>query len=71
MTSVWRRLQLRIAGTTPARRFQVRYKLIGMDHNQVGVVLIGCDWQEEADVGVAAVLSCFRSLKLDPQNANK
>ncbi|CAH0489318.1 unnamed protein product [Peronospora farinosa] len=48
MTSVWRRLQLRIAGTTPARRFQ-----------------------EEADVGVAAVLSCFRSLKLDPQNANK
>ncbi|RMX62276.1 hypothetical protein DD238_000844 [Peronospora effusa] len=26
---------------------------------------------EEADVGVAAVLSCFRSLKLDPQNANK
>ncbi|KUF76147.1 hypothetical protein AM587_10012752 [Phytophthora nicotianae] len=48
MTSVWRRLQLRIAGTTPARRFQ-----------------------EEADVGVAAVLSCFRSLKLDPQNDNK
>ncbi|KAL4152171.1 hypothetical protein PRNP1_009106 [Phytophthora ramorum] len=48
MTSVWRRLQLRIAGTTPARRFQ-----------------------EEADVGVAAVLSCFRSLKLDPQNADK
>ncbi|KAE8910377.1 hypothetical protein PF005_g9171 [Phytophthora fragariae] len=48
MTSVWRRLQLRIAGTTPARRFQ-----------------------EEADVGVVAVLSCFRSLKLDPQNANK
>ncbi|OWZ24835.1 hypothetical protein PHMEG_00016 [Phytophthora megakarya] len=48
MTSVWRRLQLRIAGTTPARRFQ-----------------------EEADVGVAAVLSCFRSLKLDPQNAAK
>ncbi|POM62776.1 Uncharacterized protein PHPALM_28029 [Phytophthora palmivora] len=48
MTSVWRRLQLRIAGTTPARRFQ-----------------------EEADVGVAAVLSCFRSLKLDPLNATK
>ncbi|KAG6974890.1 hypothetical protein JG687_00000122 [Phytophthora cactorum] len=48
MTTVWRRLQLRIAGTTPARRFQ-----------------------EEADVGVAAVLSCFRSLKLDPQNASK
>ncbi|KAG7393593.1 hypothetical protein PHYPSEUDO_007430 [Phytophthora pseudosyringae] len=48
MTSVWRRLQLRIAGTTPARRFQ-----------------------EESDVGVAAVLSCFRSLKLDPQSANK
>ncbi|KAI9906275.1 hypothetical protein PsorP6_004283 [Peronosclerospora sorghi] len=48
MTSVWRRLQLRIAGTTPARRFQ-----------------------EETDVGVAAVLSCFRSLKLDPQNENK
>ncbi|KAG3121052.1 hypothetical protein PI124_g22 [Phytophthora idaei] len=48
MTTVWRRLQLRIAGTTPARRFQ-----------------------EETDVGVAAVLSCFRSLKLDPQNASK
>ncbi|KAG6609458.1 ABC transporter A family member 1 [Phytophthora cinnamomi] len=48
MTSVWRRLQLRIAGTTPARRFQ-----------------------EEADVGVVAVLSCFRNLKLDPQNVNK
>uniref|UniRef100_A0AAV1VMS6 SET domain-containing protein n=1 Tax=Peronospora matthiolae TaxID=2874970 RepID=A0AAV1VMS6_9STRA len=48
MTSVWRRLQLRIAGTTPARRFQ-----------------------EEADVGVAAVLSCFRSLKLDARNYDK
>lgn len=48
MTTVWRRLQLRIAGTTPARRFQ-----------------------EEADVGVAAVLNCFRGLKLDPQNADK
>ncbi|CAH0477368.1 unnamed protein product [Peronospora belbahrii] len=48
MTSVWRRLQLRIAGTTPARRFQ-----------------------EEADVGIVAVLSCFRSLKLDPLNVNK
>uniref|UniRef100_M4BJR3 Uncharacterized protein n=1 Tax=Hyaloperonospora arabidopsidis (strain Emoy2) TaxID=559515 RepID=M4BJR3_HYAAE len=48
MTSVWRRLQLRIAGTTPARRFQ-----------------------EEADVGVAAVLSCFRSLKLDARNHDK
>ena len=25
MTSVWRRLQLRLAGTTPGRRFQVRW----------------------------------------------
>ncbi|CAI5711996.1 unnamed protein product [Hyaloperonospora brassicae] len=48
MTSVWRRLQLRLAGTTPARRFQ-----------------------EEADVGVAAVLSCFRSLKLDAKNYDR
>ncbi|CEG49169.1 uncharacterized protein PHALS_06948 [Plasmopara halstedii] len=45
---MWRRLQLRIAGTTPARRFQ-----------------------EETDVGIAAVLSCFRSLTLDLQYANK
>ncbi|KAF4325049.1 hypothetical protein BBO99_00000606 [Phytophthora kernoviae] len=48
MTTVWQRIQLRLAGTTPARRFQ-----------------------EEADVGVAAVLSCFRGLKLNPQNADK
>jgi hypothetical protein len=38
----------------------------------VGMAWIAlADAQEEADVGVAAVLSCFRSLKLDPRNADK
>ncbi|TYZ59529.1 hypothetical protein PybrP1_003447 [[Pythium] brassicae (nom. inval.)] len=52
MTSLVRRLQLMLSGTTAARRFQARPA-------------------EEADVGVAAVLSCYRGLRLQTTNADK